>query len=159
MKADQNYTHKELVNLWEDKNTTDLRDEQLIQVYASAFHAIESCCLATLSRVTISIVTDRVLHLGSEKHPILSLVTIEPSGLSLKGVVQNIKNYKTEELRGALSYLLVEFLTVIGNITSDVLTQSLHKELMKVTSESALNVQEVQSLRAVNSDKKKRGEG
>jgi len=148
LKADQNNTHKELVNLWEEKNTKDLRDEQLIQVYGGAFQALESWCLATLSRVTINVVIDRVLHLGSEKFPILSLITIEPSGLSLKGLIQNIKNYKTEEIREAFSYLLVEFLTVIGNITSNVLTASLHKELMEVTTESALQILEVQNLRS-----------
>lgn len=158
MKADQNNTHKELVNLWEEKNTKDLRDEQLTQVYGSAFQAIERCCLATLSRVTINVVIDRVLHLGSEKFPILSLVEIDLSGFSLKGLIQNIKNYKTEEIKEAFSYLLVEFLTVIGNITSDVLTASLHKALMKVTSESALEILEVQSLRSINSADKKRGQ-
>lgn len=158
MKADQNYTHKELVNLWEEKNTKDLRDEQLIQVYGGAFQAIERCSLATLSRVTINVVIDRVLHLGSGKFPILLLVEIELSGLSLKGLIQNIKNYKTEEIKETFSYLLVEFLTVIGNITSDVLTASLHKSLMGVTSESALEILEVQSLRSINSTKKKRGE-
>lgn len=157
MKADQNNIHKELVNLWEEKNTKDLRDEQLVQVYTSAFQSIETCCLATLSRVTVNVVIDRVLHIGSEKFPILSLLTIEPSGLSLKALILNIKNYKTEELKNALSYLLVEFLTVISNITSDVLTASLHKELMEVSSESALKVFEVQSLRAINSTIKKRG--
>ena len=158
MKADQDNPHRALVKLWEEKNTNVLNDEQLLQVYGSAFQAIEKCCSATLSRVTINVVIDRVLHLGSEKFPILSLVEIDHSGLCLKGLTQNIKNYKTEELKKALTYLIVEFLTVIGNITSDVLTASLHKELMEVTSESALTVLEVQSLRSINSPKKKRGE-
>ena len=66
MKADQKHTHKELVNLWEEKNTKDLSDEQLLQVYGNAFQSIESCCLASLSRVTVNVVIDRVLHIGSE---------------------------------------------------------------------------------------------
>ncbi|MDO9182815.1 MAG: hypothetical protein Q7U04_10425 [Bacteriovorax sp.] len=158
VRLDQNKTHKELVRLWENQNTIDLRAEQLVQVYAGAFQAIESRCLATLSRVTINVVIDRVLHIGSEKFQILSLITIEPSGLSLKNLIQNIKKYKTEEIRNALSYFLVEFLTVVGNITSDVLTASLHKKLVEVTRESALSILEVQSLRSINSTNKKRGE-
>ena len=157
LKDEQSNPHKVLVDLWEEQNTKDLQDEQLIQVYGAAFQSIERSCLSTLSIVTIKVVIDRILHLGSEKYSILSLATFEASGLSLKGLNQNNKNYKTEELKDALSYLLVEFLTVIGNITSDVLTTKLHNKLMEVTKESALNVLEVQNLHEMNSVKK-RGE-
>lgn len=144
LKAVQDNAHEELISLWEEQNIKGLRNEQLIQLYGSAFGAIERRCLATLSSVTINVVIDRVLHLGSKKYSFFSLVTIEPSGLSLKGLMQKNENYKTEELRDGLTYLLLEFLTVIGNITSDVLNESLHKELMEVTSESVLNRLELQ---------------
>lgn len=144
MKAVQDNPHQKLINLWEEQNTKGLRSEQLIQLYGTAFGAIERRCLATLSSVTINVVIDRVLHLGLKKHPFFSLVTIEPSGLSLKGLTQKNENYKIEELRDGLGYLLLEFLTVIGNITSDVLNESLHKELMEVTSESVLKRPEIQ---------------
>lgn len=138
MKDVQDNAHQELIILWEKQNTKDLSNEQLVQLYGSAFGAIERRCLATLSSVTINVVIDRVLNLGSIKYPFFSLLTIEPSGLSLKGLSQKNNNYTTEELKDGLSYLLVEFLTVIGNITSDVLSESLHKELMKVTSQNVL---------------------
>lgn len=157
LKADEQ-THKELISLWEEQNTKGLGAGQLIQLYVSAFQAIERRCLATLSSVTLKVVIDRVLHQGTEIYPILSLITLESSGLSFRALIQKNENYKIEELKEALSYFLVEFLTVIGNITSGVLTASLHKELMGVTREIALNVLEVQNLRAMNSVKKKRGE-
>lgn len=103
MKDVQDNAHKELITFWVEQNTRGLRNEQLVQLYGSAFGAIEA------------------------------------SGLSLKGLLAQNENYKTEELRDGLSYLLAEFLTVIGNITSDVLSESLHKELMKVTSQNVLN--------------------
>lgn len=139
MKDVQDNAHKELITFWVEQNTRGLRNEQLVQLYGSAFGAIERRCLTTLSSVTINVVIDRVLNLGSKKYPFFSLLTIEASGLSLKGLLAQNENYKTEELRDGLSYLLAEFLTVIGNITSDVLSESLHKELMKVTSQNVLN--------------------
>lgn len=150
-------THKELVGLWEEQNTRDLSEEQLLQVYGSAFRAIEQRCLATLSKVTLDVVLDRVLHLGTEKFPFYSDITIESSGFGFKNLTQKNDKYRIEDLRAGLSCLIEEVLTVIGNITSDVMTESLHKELMKVTKESALSVQKVQSLNAVNADKKNRG--
>lgn len=144
MKDVQDNAHKELITFWVEQNTKGLRNEQLVHLYGSAFGAIERRCLATLSSVTINVVINRVLHLGLKKYPFFSLLTIEASGLSFKGLMAKKENYKTEELRDGLSYLLAEFLTVIGNITSDVLSESLHKELKKVTGQNSLNSSELQ---------------
>lgn len=157
MSIDQSNAHKDFVNLWEEKNVQGLRAEQIIKIYGSAILAVERRCLDTLSSVTVQVVLDRVLHEGLVKFPLLSNVTIEPMGLNLSGLNQNNGNFKLEEISDALRYLLVEFLTVIGNITSEVLTVPLHKELMEVTRESALTILEVQSLRTLNTAKK-RGE-
>lgn len=154
LKTDQQ-NHEEIVSLWEEQNLKDLGANQLIQLYTSAYQAIERRCQSTLSSVTVIVVVDRVLHLGSEKYPVLSLLTLEPTGLSFKTLIQNSENYKIEELREALSFFLKELLTVISNITSGVLTTFLHKELMGVTREISLNIQEVQNLHSVKSLKKK----
>lgn len=159
MKDDHYITHQELVTLWEEKNTKGLQDEQLIHLYGAGFDAIEKRCLATLSNVTINVVLDRILHEGIEKYPVLKGVILKSSGISLKAFNEKNKYFKTEELIEALSYLLVELLTVIGNITSDVLTSSLHKELINVTYESSQKELDVQSLHIVNSEKKRRGKG
>jgi len=144
LKDVQDNAHKELISLWEKQNTKGLRNEQLMQLYASAFGAIERRCSATLSSITINVVIDRVLHLGAKKYPFFSLLTIEPSGLNFKRLIQKNENYKSEELRNGLNYFLAEFLTVIGHITSEVLSESLHKELREVIRENVLNGHELQ---------------
>jgi hypothetical protein len=41
------------------------------------------------------------------------------------------------ELEAAIRYVLVEFLTVLGNLTAEVLTPALHAELSKLESKGA----------------------
>lgn len=157
MSIDQINIHKDLVNLWEEENIKGLRAEQIIKIFECAILAVERRCLDTLSSITVQVVLDRILHKGFEKFPILSTVTVGPTGLNLSSLNHKSENYNTEEIIEALRYLLVGFLTIIGNITSEVLTSPLHKELMKVTRESALTILEVESLHTLNSVKK-RGE-
>lgn len=157
MSVEQTNPHKEIVHLWEEKNLQGPGPEQVIKIYGSAILAVEQRCLDTLSSVTVQVVLDRVLHEGLENYSLLSTITIGPKGLNLSGLNHKNENYKLEEITESLRYLLIEFLTVIGNITSEVLTTPLHKELMEVTHESALTILEVQNLHTLNTAKK-RGE-
>jgi hypothetical protein len=156
MTSNQNSTHKAIVSLWEEKNIKNLRTDQAIQVFGNAIQMIERRCLITLSTVTVYVVLDRIIHQGIEKFPLLIEITIEDGSLNLTKIYQKKNHYELKEINNAFRYLLIELLTVIGNITSEVLSAPLHKELMEVTSESALQVLEVQSLKP--NATKKRGE-
>lgn len=138
---DDNKSHQELVTLWEEQNSKGLRQEQLVQLYGSALAAIEKRCLATLNNVTLEVVLDRVINLGVDRYPILSHVISGGAGLNFKGLIQKANQFTNEEIKAGLSYLMVEILTVMGKLTSEVLSESLHKEMMKVTNETALKVQ------------------
>jgi hypothetical protein len=59
------------------------------------------------------------------------------------------EQYKSEEIRDALRYLLAEFLNILGNITANVLISPLHKTLMEVTRERSLMFAEVQNLHPI----------
>lgn len=157
MSDESKKSHRDVVKIWEEKNVRGLRSDQILKIFGTAILAVEHRCLETLSQVTVEVILDRVLHEGLDKFPLLSNVTIEAGGLNLSGLDRKVENLNPEAVTETLSYLLIEFLTVVGNITSEVLSVPLHKELMKVTRETALNVLEVQNLRALNSTKK-RGE-
>ncbi len=146
MTLNQSSAHQSIVISWEEKNIKNLRTDQAIHVFGNALQQVERRCLVTLSSVTVQVVLDRIIHEGIEKYPILKEVTIEVDGLNFKNISQKKDHYDLKEINSAFRYLIIEFLTVIGSITSEVLTAPLHKELMTVTSESVLEVLEVQSL-------------
>lgn len=157
MPFNQETTHQELVSFWEEKNIKNLSTDQAIQVYGSALQAIEQRCLATLSSVTMQVVLDRIIYQGLEQFPFFKELTLEPAGLNFNNLIQKKDLYDLKDINTAFRYLLIELLTVIGKITSEVLTVALHKELMEVTSESALRVLDVQVLRPSNTAKKRGG--
>ena len=157
MTSNSNSTHQDIVSLWEEKNIKGLCRDQAIQVFQNALQALQQRCLVTLSNITLQVILDRIIHQGIEEFPLLMEINLELDGLNFSNLHQKKDHFELSEINKAFRYLLIETLTIIGNITSEVLTAPLHKELMEVTIESALKVHEVQSLRSMNSIKKRGG--
>ena len=131
MPVDQNNIYAQLVQDWEDKNAVDLPLTQRAILLEKAVHVVEQRALMTLSKVTLEVIFDRVLHQSNEKFPILSNVKLKNKQLSFHEL-HNDKGHKPEEIVEALRYFLIELITVLGRITADILTTPLHKELLKV---------------------------
>lgn len=142
--------HKTRVSSWAGPNAEALSAEQLIRLFGAAIRAVEQRSLATLSNVTLMVVVDRALRECVEKFPVLSEIKAQPQGMDLGALLGKSAGLEIKELREALEHLLVVLLTVLGNITADILTAPLHKALMEVTRESALNAPEAQTLQALH---------
>lgn len=121
------------VELWEIKVTQGLNDSQKAQLFCKAIFAVEERTLKTLSSVTLEVVLDRALHQCKKKYAFMSLVKIESKGLNFNELL-NSEHFRnpTENLVEALRSLLIEILTVLGNITGGILSGSLYNELNKV---------------------------
>jgi hypothetical protein len=76
-----------------------------------------------------------VLRDGVTQYPLLSAVGIVPTGLSCPDLHDKARSWREDELEEALQFVLVEFLTVLGNLTADILTPSLHAELARLVPE------------------------
>jgi len=157
MTAKINDLHIKQVEAWERKNADGLSLEKQLKLFEKAFHAIEQRTLKTLSNVTFQVVLDRVLLQNTDKFPFLSEVKLEPQGLNFEVLIRNSASHNSGQLTEALRCLLVELLNVLGNITADILTEPLHKELHKVTSDyqQPEEKEENKILRQINSGRKK----
>ena len=133
MTAEQNNTYAKLVQDWEKKTAIGLPLTKRVELLEKAIHVIEQRALMTLSGITLEVILDRVLRQSHEKFPVLSDVSLINKHLSFQELLHTGKNHKSEELIEALRFLLIEFITVLGRITADILTAPLHKELLKVT--------------------------
>ncbi|MGZ3796448.1 MAG: hypothetical protein ACXWRE_07645 [Pseudobdellovibrionaceae bacterium] len=140
--------HAKQVDLWASRNVKNLSAKERPQLYAKAIQAIERRSLNTLSSVTVLVIVDRAIHETKEIFPLLTQIKSEAKGIDFSALFDKPDtNY--EELECALRALLIELLSVLGNITADVLTVPLHKELMDVT---------IEPLHTMNSVKKKNRE-
>ena len=147
--------HIKQVEAWESRNAKDVSEKELPKLYAKAIQAIERRSLGTLSSVTVLVVVDRVIHETKEKFPLLNRIKTVSNGIDFSALFE-ATDVGSVELQQALRELLIELLSVLGNITADVLTSPLHKELMGVTNERLLFVAEPTALRSVQSVNLKR---
>jgi hypothetical protein len=91
----------------------------------------------TLGNVTLSAIVDRVLYVAAEKYPILAALELTESGIHCQGLHQRAGMLDRGELAEGVRFVMVEFLTVLGNLTAEILTPALHAALSKVAPEPA----------------------
>lgn len=87
----------------------------------------------TLGEVTLVAIADRVLLNTSERFPPFATLKVEATGaVYWRELQQRISDSSATELEAGVRFLLVEFLTVLGNLTAEVLTPELHSVLSEV---------------------------
>ncbi len=130
----QNDIHVLCVKNWEDKNAKDLGEGPHVQLFIRALDSIQNVARITLSRVTLKVIIDRVLHQSKAIYPMLGDVKIKDESLNFNDLLAQMDQYDPDLLIPALRHLLIELLSILGRITADILTGPLHKELLSVTS-------------------------
>ena len=129
--------HAELVAQWLERATSGLDPVRLPELLDAALATLWKRTQLTLGDVTISAIVDRVLHIAAERFPILSPLAVELTGVQFQGLSARAASVPTEEMVAALRLVLTELLTIIANLTADVLTPALHAELAKVALDPA----------------------
>jgi hypothetical protein len=125
--------HVAHVDAWLQRSAKDLSPEVLLQLFESALGALWARTRTTLGDVTPTAIADRVLCNASEKFPLFSFLEVEPTGgIQFRELRARISSVRVAELKEGVRFVLVEFLTVLGNLTAEILTPELHSELSNV---------------------------
>ena len=109
----------------------DSSPRRLLEVFEQGFGAVWRRAHATLGSVTLMAILDRVLYNAAGRYPVLAPLEMDESGLRVDKLREGIDGLERRPLEDALRFLLVEFLTVLGNLTAEVLTPALHSALAK----------------------------
>jgi len=124
--------HAACVDGWM-KPAKDLSPEVRLQLFEAALSALWTRTQTTLGQVTLTAIAERVLYNASEKYPLFSSLTVEPtSGIQCRELRERVGAAKHSELSEGIRFVLVEFLTVLGNLTAEILTPELHSQLSNV---------------------------
>lgn len=134
--------HNACVVAWLERAAKAQPSDRLASAFERAFAAVWQRALLPLGDVTLTAIVDRVLYTAKEKYPLLSGLTMEADGLRCGDLETRAADLGPREVEQAIRFVLVEFLTVLGNLTAEVLTPALHAELSKLESEA---VEEAQS--------------
>jgi len=125
--------HANRVDAWLRRSGKSRSPEALLQLFESAFGALWARATNTLGEVTLTAIAERVLYEASEKFPLLSSLEVEPTrGIQCRALRAQIGSAPDPRLNEAIRFVLVEFLTVLGHLTAEILTPELHSELANV---------------------------
>jgi hypothetical protein len=127
--------HAGVVHAWMKRVTDDRPAEALIDAFDEAFNALWRRANQTLGDVTLTAILDRVLHVAAERFPAVASLELDAAGIH-SGALRERASSNRDELAEGLRFVLDEFLTVLGNLTAQILTPALHAELSKATSRS-----------------------
>jgi hypothetical protein len=125
--------HAACVDAWLKRSAKDLSSEVLLQLFEAALSALWARTKTTLGEVTLTAIAERVVHNASEKFPLFTSLKVEPTaGIQFRELRERSTSVHGSELREGTRFVLVEFLTVLGNLTAEILTPELHAELSNV---------------------------
>jgi hypothetical protein len=132
--------HGARVDAWLEHAAQGLPVERLVGAFETAFAALWRRAHLTLGDVTLSAITDRVLYVAAEHYPIFAAITLDGAGMRWDGFRQRAGTQPVTEIVAGMRFVLLEFLTVLGKLTGEVLTPPLHAELEALTSSVTLAV-------------------
>lgn len=121
--------HRSLVRSWLAAEAQARSPEQVIALFEAGFHAMWSRAFVTLGEVTLGAIVDRVLLVVGDRHPLLSALRVESNGVRFERLLAEAGALVPEQVRAAAEEVLTEFLTVLGNLTAEILTPALHAAL------------------------------
>jgi hypothetical protein len=125
--------HGEHVKAWIEQAAKGLSSEQSLQLFERAMGALWERAHQSLGDVTLMAIVDRVLYNAGERFPALGALQVNAGGVDFGKLRENLTGVPESELTEAMLYVLIEYLTVIGNLTADILTPALYSQLSKVT--------------------------
>lgn len=126
--------HEARVTAWLARcDAARLPRESVLDLFEAALAALWAHTSTSLGEVTLFAIADRVLHNAGERYPPFASLNVEATGRLEAGELRhNVESLNHMELLEGMRFVLVEFLTVLGNLTAGLLTAELHAELAKV---------------------------
>jgi hypothetical protein len=137
--------HIRCVSEWM-KHASRVSPEELAGLFEKAMTVLWHRTYSALGDITVAAIVDRVLYNAAEKYSVLSSLKLDTNGINFAEFHQQAGLDNGRELKEAIQFVLVELLTVVGNLTAEILTPALHSELSSVT---------VKDLRSKQSGEKK----
>lgn len=134
--SDEN-DHRQCVDAWLARCTSE-SPSSCVDAFERAFSAIWARAGLTLGEVTLAAIVDRVLVTTAAEHPAFASLRLEAGGRVHCDELRAASR-EPAELRAGMGYALLELLTVVGNLTGEVLTPVLHAELRKTADTHGTN--------------------
>ncbi|HET9452482.1 MAG TPA: hypothetical protein VFO83_16450 [Aggregicoccus sp.] len=126
--------HAACVDAWLEGAARGLPPGALVRLFEAALAALWACTETTLGEVTLSAIAERVLLNAAERDPLFASLAVEPGrGIRCQELREQAGSAQGAQLLQGIRLVLVELITVLGNLTAEILTPELHEALSGVT--------------------------
>src|ERR1041384_6431546 len=109
--------HIKYVSEWMRRAATVSQD-QLARLFERAMSALWHRTYSALGDITVAAIVDRVLYNAAEKFPSLRSLKLDASGINFAEFRHHARSISDRELKEAIQFVLVELLTVVGNLSA-----------------------------------------
>lgn len=121
--------HAVIVDAWLARSA-QASPGDLLLLFDAALGTLWRRTRSVLGEITMTAIFDRVLHNASERFAFCGLLEVGPlDGVRTQRLLERADSIDGPELRRSMRHVLVEFLTVLGNLTAQILTPALHTAL------------------------------
>jgi hypothetical protein len=124
--------HLKYVREWME-HAPRVSPDQMAELFEKAMFALWHRTHSALGDITVAAIVDRVLYNATEEYPILCSLKLGATGVDFAEFRAQAGSLHDGDLREAIQSVLVELLTVVGNLTAEILTPALHSELSRVS--------------------------
>ena len=110
-----------------------------LRLFEEAMTALWCRSELTLGPITLAAIFDRVLFTCAANHPAIfeGVRADGAGGADYSALHQRLDAVPPADLAAAVRFALIEFLSVIGNLTAEILTPALHETLADVGNKDA----------------------
>jgi len=129
--------HAKQVSAWMEHAVNEAPSTALLVLFEEAWRALWRRAESAVGEVALESIAQLVRANAVEKFPFLSPLKLKGPEVSYKALLGSASELKKAELQAALRFMLVEFLSVIGDLTDEILTPGLYDVLAQVEPSSA----------------------
>src|SRR5438552_3434923 len=130
--------HAKRVNSWMEEVAKDAPVASLLLLFEAAWSALWRRAENAVGEVALGSIAELVRSKSVERYQFLSPLSLEADGISCKALLESAGSLEKGEVQEGLRFMLVELLTIIGDLTDQVLTPGLYEELSRIALESKI---------------------
>lgn len=119
--------HEEHINSWLDQADKSLSSERLASLFGETLENLSKRASLALNKTILMTIVKRVLVQSSEKFPVLARLKVESTGIPPEQFAELFRKVDSNELAEAFRFFMNQLLTVLGDLTADVLPVSLEE--------------------------------
>ena len=136
--------HADFVDGWLARAAKEPSPDVLLALLEAALGALRARTVTTLGEVTLTAIAERVLYVAAERFPVFSALVVDPAGgISFRELRKRTSSMRDARLMEGIRFMLVELLTVLGNLTAEILTPELHAELGSLALPQPVGIEKV----------------